>query len=83
MHFIIYTKSSCTFCELAKDKLDDLGHTYSEQNVSNEQNLEDLRFLIPDVKTVPQIFILEDENIGEHIGGYQDLVEYFKEKDNE
>jgi glutaredoxin len=70
----MYTKDNCEFCEKAKNLL------YSkEQYVITEVNLTDNPSERSTVKenlgnTVPQIIIE-----GKHIGGYEELQEYFNQ----
>jgi glutaredoxin len=45
---------------------------------SNEALMEEFRTVLPDAKTVPQIFLNEDDGFHQYIGGYTDLVEYFR-----
>jgi len=77
MQIEVYKKSDCPWCEKAINLLSD---TYVERRGAvihvtyidrNQELREDLLSRVPTAKTVPQIFIN-----GEHIGGYDDLVEY-------
>jgi glutaredoxin len=64
----IWTKENCPYCEAAK-------HYFAKTNIEYEEisltqnNRNQLLELVPDAKTVPQIFI---DNV--LIGGYDDLV---------
>ncbi len=69
---IVYSKKPCPYCEQAKSLLTKKGYEYKELDVLRPDVLDQLRELVPEVKTVPQIFI-----DGKHIGGYTDLVAYF------
>jgi len=73
MHTVtMYTKDNCEFCEMAKNLLhSQSNYVIEEINLNKEPDEIDL------VKstlgnTVPQIVI-----DGTHIGGYQELQEYF------
>jgi glutaredoxin 3 len=70
---LVYSKKPCPYCEQAKNLLTKKGFNYAELDVTRPDVLDQLRDLVPGVKTVPQIFI-----DGNHIGGYTELVEYFK-----
>ncbi len=70
---LVYSKKPCPYCEQAKTLLTKKGFNYTELDVTRPDVLDQLRDLVPGVKTVPQIFI-----DGNHIGGYTELVEYFK-----
>ena len=68
----IYTGDRCTYCTNAKRILNRENIAFSEHNV----NLEENKYFLKDkgFKTVPQIYNHRDE----HIGGYNELVEYMK-----
>lgn len=76
MKILIYSKNNCSYCTKAKSLLDNLGLTYIEKKyedfVSTEAMLEEIG---KKVRTMPQIKI--DGNL---IGGYNQLIEYFVEK---
>ena len=65
----IYTKSYCPFCKRAKALLDSKGVTYSEYEVSTDENLQQEMRTRSERRTVPQVFI-----DGQHIGGSDDLL---------
>lgn len=75
--FTVYSKPDCGFCEKAKSLLDAKQISYDEIIVANDKRssdgkkyvtVDELRKLIPNVRSVPQIF---KEN--EYIGGYDAL----------
>lgn len=71
----IYTKDYCPYCKGAKRILGARGIQFNEIDVEfNQSNLSEMMSR-SGRRTVPQIFF---EN--EHIGGYDDLVEYFANK---
>lgn len=66
--FLIYTKFPCPYCDAAKAKLKELGHTYTEKSIAEPADFRALTERAPSVKTVPQIFF------GDYrIGGFDDL----------
>ncbi len=74
----IYSKIGCKFCDMAKALLTTRGLSYEEhtldagqekQEGANYYTLEDLLLLVPNARTVPQIFSPE----GDLIGGYDAL----------
>ena len=77
MNIIIYTQDSCGYCDAAKKELDQRGWDYSTHNIKDEDNKQALLELLPNVKTVPQIWI---DN--KHIGGYYDLITWFEDEWN-
>lgn len=71
--FYIYSKPNCTYCEQAKDLLAAKGLEYEERIIDLGQeyiegktyvSLDELKILVPQVKTVPQIFNTEMQLIG-------------------
>ena len=76
MKIIVYSKPACQYCDKAKALLTRLGHNYTEKVVTKDISLEEFfKELGKTVRTIPQIVI--DEN---HIGGYNELTEYFADK---
>ena len=76
MNITVYSKPSCVFCDKAKALLTRLGHEYEEKMVTKDLSLQELfEALGKQVRTMPQI-IIDDK----HIGGYNELVEYFADK---
>ena len=76
MEIVIYSKNNCVFCTKAKHLVKTLGLDYTEKKMeefdSPQAMLEDIG---KQVRTMPQI-IIDDK----HIGGYNELVEYFNDK---
>lgn len=68
---IIWTKDTCSFCVKAKELLEKHNISYEERNIEKNWTKQDLLNIVPNARTVPQIFI--DKN---YVGGYTDLVDY-------
>ena len=76
MKIIVYSKPACQYCDKAKALLTRLGHNYTEKVVTKDISLEEFfKELGKTVRTIPLIVI--DEN---HIGGFNELTEYFADK---
>ena len=76
MTIIVYTKPACVYCDKAKALLTRLGSKYTEKVVTKDISLPELfEELGKQVRTIPQITI-----DGKHIGGYNELTEYFMEQ---
>ena len=76
MNIIVYSKPACQFCDKAKALLTQLDYEYTEKVVTKDISLEELfEELGKPVRTIPQIVI--DKN---HIGGFNELREYFVDK---
>tara|TARA_R110002020_G_scaffold29767_9_gene93991 strand:- start:4971 stop:5225 length:255 start_codon:yes stop_codon:yes gene_type:complete len=76
MAAIIYSKLLCPYCEMAKKLLDEKKIPYKEimigVDITKKEAFEELDKTFT---TAPQIVI-----DGIHVGGYTDLLEYFKRK---
>ena len=72
----VYSKPACVYCDKAKALLTRLGYKYTEKVVTKDISLPELfEELGKQVRTIPQITIA-----GKHIGGYNELTEYFLEQ---
>jgi len=73
----IYSKPNCVFCEKAKSMVKKLGFEYEEKMFGKDFKTPDELFeaVGKQVRTMPQI-IIDDK----HIGGYNELVEYYTDK---
>ena len=77
MTITIYSKPNCVFCEKAKSMVKNLGFEYEEKMFGKDFSTPDELYeaVGKQVRTMPQI-IIDDK----HIGGYNELVEYFADK---
>ena len=75
MTFLIYSKDTCSFCDKAKQLLEDYDFVYKEKKLENPEYRQELLSRLPSVKTVPQIF-----RDSEYIGGYTELKQYLEER---
>ncbi len=76
MSIIVYSKPACVYCDKAKALLTRLGYEYTEKVVTKDISLEELfKELGKQVRTIPQIVIDK-----KHIGGYNELTEYFADQ---
>ena len=76
MNFTVYSKEGCDYCERIKTVLRLTGCTFVVYNLGEDFTREELfEELGKPVRTIPQIVI--DET---HIGGFNELREYFIDK---
>ena len=68
MKAIVWSKPNCPQCTSAKQLLKIKGIEYEEKNIADGHKIQDLLALVPNAKTMPQVW-LDDE----HIGGYLEL----------
>ena len=73
--FDMYTRPTCFWCVRAKHLLESKGISYRDLDINNDDLRKELKIKAPGIKTIPQIF-----KDGKRIGGYEDLVKYFKDK---
>jgi len=76
MTVTVYSKPACQYCGKAKALLNSLGYEYTEKVVTKDISLEEFfKEIGKTVRTIPQIMI-DDE----HIGGYNELMEFFADQ---
>ena len=68
MKATVWSKPACPYCVKAKNLLKSKGIEYEEKNIADGYKIQDLLKLVPNAKTMPQIWLDE-----EHVGGYSDL----------
>lgn len=78
--YIIYSKPSCGYCLQAKDLLTMEQLSFEYLTLGTHYNLDELMTLAPDAKSFPQIFIVDENDNKELIGGYNNLVEHLKQQ---
>ena len=71
MKIVIYTQDMCGYCVEAIAEFESREWEYTSHNIKHADNYNNLKELLPEVKTVPQIWI-----DGNHIGGYDELMEW-------
>ena len=74
MKAVVWSKPACPFCVKAKNLLKNKGIEYEEKNIAEGYNIQALLELVPNAKTMPQIWL-----DGEHLGGYDQLEAKLKE----
>jgi|TARA_B110000211_G_scaffold46923_1_gene50387 glutaredoxin 3 len=74
---VMYTQDLCGYCTAAAKEFEKRDWTYMSHNIKHEDNHENLKELLPEVRTVPQIWIDEV-----YIGGYDQLMEWLKTEDS-
>jgi glutaredoxin len=68
MKAIVWSKYHCQYCEQAKSLLKQKGIEFEERKIGDGYTKEELLEVVPNARTVPQIFI-----DGELIGGFEEL----------
>ena len=66
---ILYSKNLCGYCTMAKSWLNNKNVVYEEINIDEPEIREKFMKDYPDLRSMPQIFI-DNENIG----GYRELI---------
>lgn len=70
---MVYTTSSCPYCHAAKEFLRSKGVAFEEVDVTGDDATREKISKLSGMQTVPQIFA-----DGKSIGGYDDLVSFYK-----
>jgi glutaredoxin 1 len=73
MSYTVYGKANCTYCESAVLLLKNEKLPFRYLTVEDQSVLAELKKLVPNVKTVPQIFLGE-----ELIGGFEEFKKHLK-----
>ena len=68
MKAVVWSTPNCPQCTSAKQLLQLNNIEYEEKNIAEGHKIQDLLALVPNAKTMPQIWLNE-----EHIGGYLEL----------
>lgn len=74
MKAVVWSKPACPYCTKAKALLKMKGIEYEEKNIAEGYNIQDMLALVPNARTMPQIW-LDDQ----HLGGYHELEKKLKE----
>jgi glutaredoxin 1 len=77
LKILIYGKPSCVYCDRAKELCSLKFYEFEYKDVTEAENLTELKSKVPNVKTVPQIFI--DDGL---IGGYDDFKVFVEAKEH-
>ena len=79
MQATVWSKTSCPYCKMAEEELSKRGFSLHIKYIGEHGiTKQDLLNVVPDARTVPQIFI---EDV--HIGGYTELMKYFTSEQNQ
>lgn len=71
----VYATESCIWCERVIKLLEEHGYTNVKYIINTDIPLEEFNKLVPNTKTVPQVFIN-----GTYIGGYNSVHSYLANK---
>ena len=79
---ILFGKEDCKYCRYSKNYLDNKNIVYEYLDINELDNLEKLNSYRIDVKTMPQLFVEYTTNRIEYIGGFDELIVFFKPRFN-
>jgi glutaredoxin len=65
-NIVMYTQDMCGYCVEAISEFESRDWDFTAHNIKHSDNYNNLKELLPEVKTVPQIWI----------GGYDELMEW-------
>tara|TARA_B100000902_G_scaffold39294_1_gene46754 strand:+ start:829 stop:1056 length:228 start_codon:yes stop_codon:yes gene_type:complete len=75
MKATVWSKPACPYCTKAKSLLKTKGVEYEEKNIAEGHNIQDMLALVPNARTMPQVWV-DDQ----HIGGYHELEKFLEDK---
>ena len=75
MKAIVCSKPACGYCVKAKNLLKSKGIEVEEKNIAEGYKIQDLLEMVPNARTMPQIWIDED-----YVGGYYELEKFLEQK---
>ena len=75
MKAIVWSKPACGYCVKAKNLLKNKGIEVQEKNIAEGYKIQDLLEMVPNARTMPQIWIDED-----YVGGYYELEKFLEQK---
>jgi len=73
MKAVVWSKDACPFCVQAKALLESKGIEFEERNVSKDWTKEQLLEVVPNARTLPQIFL--DDKL---VGGFTELRKHLQ-----
>ncbi len=65
MKAVVWSKPACVYCEKSKALLKSKGIEYEEKNIAEGYKIQDLLYLVPNARTMAQIWVNEG-----YVGGY-------------
>ena len=75
MKATVWSKPACGYCVKAKSLLKTKGIEFEEKNIAEGHNIQDMLALVPNARTMPQVWV-DDQ----HIGGYHELEKFLEDK---
>ena len=70
---IVWSKNACPFCDQAKGLLKMKGIEFEERNINKDWTKEQLLEVVPNARTLPQIFLGDN-----YIGGFTELRKHLQ-----
>ena len=74
---IMYSKDNCPYCVEANNLLRARGYEIEKYVIGENCTREQLLEAVPNAKTVPQIFFVNEDGSQDYIGGYDQLKSLF------
>lgn len=77
--FLIYGASSCPNCEAVKKLLNQKNKQFVYKSFGQDYELQELTDLGVNSRSIPQVFVMSEGNILNHVGGLMETVKYLKD----
>ena len=72
---LMYSKPDCPYCLKAERALIKAEIEFEKKIIGIDISVEDFKELLPDAKSVPQIYLYDNSGIPHYIGGYVNLLQ--------
>ena len=76
--FLIYGASSCPNCEVVKKLLNQKNKQFVYKSFGQDYELQELIDLGITSRSIPQVFVMGEGNILNHVGGLLETVKFLK-----
>ena len=77
--FLIYGASSCPNCEAVKKLLNSKDMQFVYKSFGEDYELQELIDLGVNSRSIPQVFVMGEGNILNHVGGLMEVVRFLKD----
>ena len=77
--FIVYGADSCPACKQAVQLLNQKNKQFVYKSFGQDYELQELTDLGVTSRSIPQVFVMSEGNILNHVGGLMETVKYLKD----
>lgn len=77
--FIVYGGAGCQNCKQAVQLLNQKNKTFIYKSFGEDYELQELTDLGVTSRSIPQVFVMSEGNVLNHVGGLMETVKYLKD----